>query len=89
MLDHAARNKLQSIYASLNKYHWCLELIQEPPHCPVDRIVIGKTTFKEKLNWTEIRSCQKYLEVVEEIDKLAKAEGLSIAMWELRNYARR
>jgi hypothetical protein len=71
------------------KYHWCLELVGEPPHCPVDRIVLDKTSFKGRLNWTEIQSSEKYREVIEEIDKIAKAKGLSIAMWELRHYARR
>jgi hypothetical protein len=35
------------------KYLWCLGTIAEPPHCPVDRIIIGKTCYKDK-NWTEI-----------------------------------
>jgi hypothetical protein len=71
------------------KYQWCLRLIEEPPHCPVDRIVIDKTRFRGKLNWTEIRSRDRYQEVIEEIKKVARPEGLSIAMWELRHYARR
>jgi hypothetical protein len=25
------------------KYYWCLGLIKEPPHCPVDRIIINNT----------------------------------------------
>ena len=29
------------------KYMWCLEHINEPPHCPIDRIIINKTKFKE------------------------------------------
>ncbi len=32
------------------KYYWCLGEIAEPPHCPVDRIVIDKTRFKGNLN---------------------------------------
>jgi hypothetical protein len=71
------------------KYHWCLGRIEEPPHCPVDRIVIDKTSFRGKLNWTDIRSREKYAAVIADIAQLATAEGLSIAEWELRNYRRR
>ena len=71
------------------KYHWCLGRIEEPPHCPVDRIVIDKTSFRGKLNWTDIRSREKYAAVIADIAQLAKGEGLSIAEWELRHYARR
>jgi hypothetical protein len=71
------------------KYHWCLALIAEPPHCPVDRIVIGKTRFRGKLNWTEINTRAKYREVIEDIGRIAKSERLSIAQWELQRYARR
>lgn len=71
------------------KYHWCLGRITEPPHCPVDRIVINKTKFKERLNWTDITRPREYQNVIAEIDKLAKTDGLSIAVWELKNYTRR
>jgi hypothetical protein len=71
------------------KYHWCLGRISEPPHCPIDRIIIGKTSFRGKLKWTDIRSREKYATVIDEIAKLAENEDLSIAGWELRNYRRR
>jgi hypothetical protein len=71
------------------KYHWCLGWIEMPPHCPVDRIVIEKTSFRGKLNWTDIRAREKYAAVIDEIAKLARAEGVSIAEWELRHYRRR
>jgi hypothetical protein len=71
------------------KYHWCLGLTEEPPHCPVDRIVIEKTSYRGKLNWTDIRSREKYAAVIGEIAGLANAEGVSIAKWELRHYRRR
>lgn len=72
------------------KYHWCVGRIEEePPHCPIDRIVIEKTSFRGKLNWTDIRSREQYAAVIGEIAKLARAENLSIAAWELRHYRRR
>lgn len=72
------------------KYHWCLGLSEEPPHCPVDRIVISKTKYKGKINWTQITQRAKYEEVIEEVRRLAKAKGLSMAEWELKEgYNRR
>lgn len=71
------------------KYHWRLGRIKEPPHCPVDSIIINKTEFRGTLKWTEITRREEYRGVMAEIDKLAKKDGLSIAMWELKNYARR
>jgi hypothetical protein len=69
------------------KYHWCLGVIAEPPHCPVDRIVIDQTTYKGKINWTEIKYRSEYQCVIEDIRR--KAGPQSIAMWELSIYNRR
>ena len=71
------------------KYHWCLGSIPEPPHCPVDRIVIEKTKFRGRMNWTEIVTRPEYQKVIQAIAALAKGAGLSIARWELENYSRR
>lgn len=71
------------------KYNWCLGTIAEPPHCPVDRIIIGKTRYKGKKNWTEITLRSEYQEIMDEIRRLANLQDLSIAMWELSTYGRR
>lgn len=71
------------------KYYWCLELISEPPHCPIDRIIINKTRYKGKINWTQISRRSEYEEVINEIQALARKEGLSIPQWELTHYGRR
>ncbi|MCI0561970.1 MAG: hypothetical protein MN733_26075 [Nitrososphaera sp.] len=55
------------------KYMWCLGHIKEPPHCPVDRIVINKTKHKDKINWTEIKKRKPYEDVIKEIKALASA----------------
>jgi len=49
------------------KYFWCAGIIAKPPHCPVDRIIIEKTKFKGKLNWTQIVQEDDYLKVIKEI----------------------
>jgi len=68
------------------KYHWCLGAITEPPHCPVDRIVIDKTRFSGK-SWTMIVQKSEYQTIIEDIKRLAGAQ--SVAMWELSIYSRR
>ena len=70
------------------KYHWCLGVVVEPPHCPVDRIVL-KQTRRSDMSWTQIDDCGPYLEAIDAIRAVANRESLSIAMWELKCYARR
>jgi hypothetical protein len=71
------------------KYYWCLGLIAEPPHCPIDRIVISETKFKNLINWTRITKKSDYEEVIEEVKHLAHSKGLSVPVWELTIYSRR
>jgi hypothetical protein len=71
------------------KYYWCLDLICEPPHCPIDRIIIGKTIHNGKINWTQITKRSQYEEVINEVKALADTKGLSIPQWELTYYSRR
>ncbi len=71
------------------KYLWCIGEIPEPPHCPVDRIILGKTALKGKLNWTEIKTTCQYKKSIEAIRASAEKAGLSIAQWELQAFSRR
>lgn len=70
------------------KYYWCLGLVKEPPHCPVDRKVINKTTHKGKINWTEITKRSEYRKIIEDIKTIARKEGLSISKWEFTIFER-
>lgn len=70
------------------KYYWCIGQIEEPPHCPVDRIIIDQTKYRGR-NWTQIATEKEYLEIISAIEGLAKKSGCSISQWELTNYARR
>lgn len=71
------------------KYFWCLGLIGEPPHCPIDRIIISKTRLRAKINWTQITKRAQYEEIIKEVKELAGEKGLSVPMWELMNYSRK
>jgi hypothetical protein len=77
--------KLLNLYL---KYCWCAGYIAEPPHCPIDRIIIGKTSIRDKRNWTRMNETE-YREVMKEIVGLARLQGLTPARWELENYQRR
>lgn len=79
----------QKLLNLLLKYLWCLGHIAEPPHCPVDRIVLAKTTLRDKLNWTEIKTAAKYNEAISAIREVAKTANLSLPEWELQFYSRR
>ncbi|OGB03964.1 MAG: hypothetical protein A3G29_15625 [Burkholderiales bacterium RIFCSPLOWO2_12_FULL_64_99] len=79
----------QKLLNLLLKYLWCLGHLAEPPHCPVDRIVLAKTALRDKLNWTEIKTETEYNEAIEAIRVVAKAATLSLPQWELQFYSRR
>jgi len=79
----------QKLLNLLLKYLWSLGWIKEPPHCPVDRIILGKTALRDQLNWTQMVRQEDYVRAMEAIRRKADAEGLSIAHWELKNFARR
>lgn len=79
----------QKLLNLLLKYLWCLGHVPEPPHCPVDRIILGRTFLKGKVNWTQLLSADEYKKAIEAIRKVSSREHLSIAQWELREFERR
>lgn len=72
--------KLLNLYL---KYLWCIGEISEPPHCPIDRIILNKIGNK-KINWTQIDDLSQYIEIIEKLRM--KSNGDSIAVWELKMY---
>jgi hypothetical protein len=79
----------QKLLNLLLKYLWCLGHVEEPPHCPVDRIVLAKTTLRNKLNWTEITTSMQYNQAINAIRIVANAAEQSLPQWELQFYSRR
>lgn len=71
------------------KYYWCLGIVSEPLHRPIDRVIISKTRYSGKINWTQILKKSRYEEVIKEVKALATLKGLSIAQWKLTHYRRR
>jgi hypothetical protein len=80
--------KLLNLYL---KYLWSLGLIAPPPHCPVDSIVLSKTTLKGSVKWTQLTDMQAYQRAIAAIRARATKDGYhSIAEWELeRGFSRR
>ena len=79
----------QKLLNLLLKYLWCLGHIAEPPHCPIDRIILNKTALKDRLNWTQIVTAKQYGSAIAAIQTVASKQGLTLAQWELKFYARR
>ncbi|MBN1997123.1 hypothetical protein JW935_06195 [candidate division KSB1 bacterium] len=63
------------------KFLWCLEYINKPPHCPIDRTVLTKVGYDIK--WTELDDMKKYKEIIKSIKVKAEEKNQSIAEWEL------
>ena len=70
------------------KYLWCLGLAAEPPHCPIDRVVIGKSSLRNQVAWTQITDIDEYRRVILALKALADQVGQSLASWELHTYDR-
>lgn len=66
------------------KLMWCLKEIPEPPHCPLDKVIIDKLPFKHRKSWTKIKGIETYKTLVVELKKIAGDK--SLAVWELETY---
>jgi hypothetical protein len=71
------------------KYLWSLNIIQTPPHCPFDRIIITKLGYTILPSWTKQDNIELYKEFVQKAKQKAEVEKLSIAEWELKVFQRR
>ena len=69
------------------KYMWCAGYIEKPPHCPVDRVILGETRLKGLMNWTQITSVDDYVLSIKAINEAAGSKD--IADWELDVFNRR
>jgi hypothetical protein len=66
------------------KLMWCMKEIHEPPHCPLDKIIIDRLPYKHRKSWTKIRDIETYKILVVHLKK--KTGGKSLAVWELETY---
>ncbi len=74
------------------KFCWARGTVLEPPHCPIDSIVLTKITkcagsvgcrICQDVTWTKIRCIHEYMHFVDKAKARAADGGLSLARWEL------
>ena len=74
------------------KYLWCMDKIQIPPHCPIDKIILdilAKKSFKDqrsifKISWTKLDDIDKYFEIIQEARTIV---GKDLSTWELKYWS--
>jgi len=74
----------QKLLNVLLKFLWVSDYINEPPHCPIDRIIINNLPRNERVNWTNINDVRIYKTIINRLRNLTNHE--SLAQWELRIY---
>ena len=67
------------------KHLWCLNKINEPRICPIDRIILSKTEAKRDqcISWGYVNSIIEHRQKFEYVIRAAKAVEMSVATWEL------
>jgi hypothetical protein len=80
--QYGVAQKLLNLYL---KYYWCAEKIAEPPHCPIDGVIL-KILGLPEIKWTQISQESEYKRVIEEIKMRLTQGEPSISRWELRHY---
>ncbi len=76
---------VQKILNLYLKYLWSIDLIVEPPHCPIDSIILNRLNdFTTR--WTKMNK-NVYINTIEKIKLIS--EKRSIAEWELLEFSRR
>ncbi len=73
----------QKLLNLLLKHYWCLGLIEEPPHCPVDKKLSEQTGMENKVHRSDFISEETYKAVIDAIRKKIEGTDKSIAQWEL------
>lgn len=76
---------VQKILNLYLKYLWSISLIAEPPHCPIDSIILSRL-HDYSTKWTKIEK-ETYINIIEKIKKIINNK--SIAEWELIEFNRR
>lgn len=86
-LKFGTAQKLLNLYL---KYLWCTDkLLQVPPHCPVDSIILKKSNSFKNAKWTQLDCPDTYMLYINELRMIAKSQMTSLAEWELEVFNRR
>ena len=63
------------------KYMWCLGLVEMPPHCPIDAVVLRHVPEFEHIKWTQLDDIDRYSAIISAAKR--RAGGRALAIWEL------
>ncbi|MBK7764497.1 MAG: hypothetical protein IPI46_14350 [Bacteroidetes bacterium] len=85
-LNFGISQKVLNLYL---KYLWCMDEIETPPHFPVDRIIQQELGIKKIQPWTQMKTEEDYLQVIQKAREKAKEIDCSLAELELMLYKRR
>jgi len=79
--------KLLNLYL---KYCWAFDFNKnEPPHCPIDSIILGKINWHD-YSWSNPNfDVEKYKEAIDRCKKEAEKINKSVAQWELYTFRNR
>lgn len=91
-LLNAGRMRIGHAQKALNlylKYLWCIGRTAEPPHCPIDSIILKKVPGHAQTRWTQLVAPAQYMQIIAAAKEQASTKGLSLAEWELLEYNRR
>lgn len=67
------------------KYLWCAGFAAQPPHCPVDAMVLVAAGVRTATPWTRLDSMDEYERLIGRIR--AHAGGRPLAEWELEAWS--
>jgi hypothetical protein len=75
----------QKSLALVLKHYWCLDLVDMPPQCPVDRpVLVAARAGELNSKWTDVNSIAAHQFKMQFLAEAAAKEELSIAEWELK-----
>ena len=69
------------------KHYWCHNHIDEPPACPVDRMMLTEAKAPySKRTWTSVNTMDGYREQLGYLEKAGNDDGETVAVWELLKF---
>lgn len=69
------------------KHLWCLGVVDTPPQCPVDSIVLGRAGLKyPQTRWAFVNRMEEHQSQMQVLERAAATEKLGVAEWELKEF---
>lgn len=82
-ISHA--QKSLSVYL---KHLWCMGVIDTPPICPIDNVVLKLTEARgSDATWTFVNCLEEHRKKFRFVQQMAAKAGMSVAEWEIFNFS--